>query len=55
MVDNPAHVKKLTLKQLERLAEELREEKYGWQDAAPSEIQPITENDISHFWLSWQR
>ncbi|MEC9080927.1 MAG: 1-deoxy-D-xylulose-5-phosphate synthase [Verrucomicrobiota bacterium] len=26
MVDNPAHVKKLTLKQLERLAEELREE-----------------------------
>ncbi|MED6313566.1 MAG: 1-deoxy-D-xylulose-5-phosphate synthase, partial [Verrucomicrobiota bacterium] len=26
MVDNPAHVKKLTLKQLERLADELREE-----------------------------
>ena len=26
MVDHPAHVKKLTLKQLEKLAEELREE-----------------------------
>jgi deoxyxylulose-5-phosphate synthase len=26
MVDHPAHVKKLTVKQLEKLAEELREE-----------------------------
>ena len=26
MVDHPAHIKKLTVKQLEKLAEELREE-----------------------------
>ena len=29
MVDHPAHVRKLTLKQLEKLAEELREEEIG--------------------------